>query len=213
MASSLFFGHFYLQVSFLCIDKLKSVVAYYSYFISGTPMAALTGTADEQTQKIISSQLALCQPLKLYQSPNRKNIRFSVKKVEKDAMFTNLQWLVNNTKSKGEDCEKTLIFCNTMNDIAGVANYLILKLGSQAFSPSTSTQACDCLIGIYHSASWPQIKERLQQSLKGEGKTRVVIASSALSMGVNFSNICFVINWGPPRTIPTPRNWTCRKGW
>mgnify|MGYP001794697989 CR=1 FL=1 len=37
--------------------------------------------------------------------------------------------------------------------------------------------------------------------MKGEGKIRIVVASTALSMGVNFPNVRFVINWGPPRNL------------
>ena len=43
-------------------------------------MAALTGTADQQTCSIVSSQLLLKDPLTVYVSPHQENVRFSVKK-------------------------------------------------------------------------------------------------------------------------------------
>lgn len=39
------------------------------------------------------------------------------------------------------------------------------------------------------------------ESLKGDGRIRVVVASSALSMGVNFPDVRYVINWGPARNL------------
>ena len=52
-------------------------------------------------------------------------------------------------------------------------------------------------LGIYHSSSWSHNKERVAQSLKGNGKIRVVVSSTALNMGVNFPDIRYIINWGP----------------
>ena len=87
------------------------------------------------------------------------------------------------------DCPKTLLFCNTMKDIAEVANYLLFKLGRNAYFPTGSFQMADCIIGIYHSMTWHENKERIIKSMKGEGKKRVIIATSALSMGVHFPDV------------------------
>ena len=163
-------------------------------------MAALTGTADPQTLKIIISQLALKNPLTIYISPNRRNLHFSVIK-EKRTIFSRLHFLIGLIKEKGLDMGKTIIFCNTLNDIAAVANYLMLHLGKDAFSPPGENSMENCLIGIYHSTSWPSTKEHITKSLKGQGKVRVVVATTALSMGVNFPNIRHIINWGPPRDL------------
>ena len=34
-------------------------------------------------------------------------------------------------RENGPECPKTLLFCNTMKDIAEVANYLLFKLGKE----------------------------------------------------------------------------------
>ncbi|CAB4033633.1 mediator of RNA polymerase II transcription subunit 34-like [Paramuricea clavata] len=44
-------------------------------------------------------------------------------------------------------------------------------------------------------------KERIVKSLKGDGSKRIIIATSALSMGVNFPDIRFIVMFGPPRDI------------
>ena len=168
---------------------------------SGTPVLALTGTADGNTLKTIISKLILKDPVQIVISPNRKNLRFTVKKTKKESMFGNLDWLVMSLQENGVNAEKTIIFCNMMSDIAHVVNYLMLKLGRSAFSPQESNAQKDCLIGIYHSSSWQRSKDRVLKSFKAQGKMRVVVASTALSMGVNFPDVRYILNWGPPRNL------------
>ena len=97
---------------------------------------------------------------------------------------------------------KTIIFCNTIRDIAIVINLLLLKVGEYAYNPVGSTSNNDFLIAIFHSVSWPHYKEKDLEEFKLLTSTkRVVIATSALSMGVNFPDIHYIINWGPARTL------------
>ena len=80
---------------------------------------------------------------------------------------------------------KTIIYCNTINALAQVVNYLNVQLGNCAFYPNSSTEREDCLIGIYHPMIQEKYKRRIFDSLKGSGKNRAVNATSALSMGFN----------------------------
>ena len=73
--------------------------------------------------------------------------------------------------------------------------------GKQGIFPNTSTNRKDCLVGIYHSLTLNTNKERIAKDLKEGGTTRIVLATTALSMGVNFPNVRRVIMYGPPRTI------------
>ena len=57
------------------------------------------------------------------------------------------------------------------------------------------------IIGIFHSTSWPESKERIMKSLRENGTRRVIVAGTALSMGFNFPDIRYIINWGPARTL------------
>ena len=145
-------------------------------------------------------------------TPNRENVRFCVIKAKKDFLFDELEWLVNCVKVEANNTPNTIIFCNTMNDIASVTNHLLLKLGSAAYYPTTSTGANNCLIGIYHSCSWEHQKRKVENSLKGTVGVRVVVASTALSMGVNFPDVRYIINWGPARDILTQHQEIGRAG-
>ncbi|CAB3985421.1 Hypothetical predicted protein [Paramuricea clavata] len=170
----------------------------------GTPVLALTGTADNHTREVIMCDLVInSDVLEVFLSPNRTNLRINVIKTTKKDALSNLDWLVELCHRKQSETPKTILFCHTMKDVATVTNYLMLKLGSSAYSPPTSRESEDCLIGIYHSMSWDNYnyKDRIVSQLKSNWKVRLVVATTALSMGVNFPGIRYIINWGPARNL------------
>ena len=57
------------------------------------------------------------------------------------------------------------------------------------------------MLGIFHSLSLKEYKERLLVSFKGQGLKRVAIATTALSMGVNFPDVRCIVHFGPARTL------------
>lgn len=166
-----------------------------------TPFLALTGTADEHTTKTITKDLVLKNFTSVFVSPNRKNLRISVQKIKRDHMLNELDWVVDSMKENGRDTPKTIIFCPTMYAIASVVNYLMRKLGKEAFVPQSSKKWEHCLVGIFHSMTHQEYKKRIVESLKSSGLKRVVVATTALSMGVNFPDIRFVVMWGPSRNL------------
>ena len=173
----------------------------FDIFETGTPLAALTGTADDTTITTIIEKLILNKPLVLKLSPNRDNVRFTVIKGKKENLFQHFDWLINCARENGESTPKTIVFCNTMYDIASVMNHMMLKLGKAAYAPQHSRNADNCIIRIYHSCSWEHSKDKVLKSFKENGKVRIVIALSALSMGVNFPDVRYIINYGPARDL------------
>ena len=139
--------------------------------------------------------------VKIFVSPNRPNLRISVIKLCKDSALDSLMWIVDMVEENCIETPKTLVFCNSTKDIALLISYLLFRLGKKAFVPVTTNNMEDCVIGIYHSLTWPNYKERVLRDMKSFGKKRVVLATSALSMGVNFSDVRYVVHWGPARNI------------
>ncbi len=97
----------------------------------GTPVLALTGTADGMTQKTICEQLIMKNPHIINISPNRKNLRFSAQKCSKSDMHKQLDWLVemvkNTIDNSTEKIPKTIIFCNSLKDIGTVLRVTVHK--------------------------------------------------------------------------------------
>ena len=90
------------------------------------------------------------------------------------------------------------------------ANYLLYKLGVYAYDKKlNSTENC-----IFHSNTLQARKDHILSSLKGNGLKRIIVSTTALYMGVNFPDICYVVIWGAvhllasipllPHPLPTP---------
>ena len=130
--------------------------------------------------------------------------------MKKEQQLKKLDGLADLVKREGINTPTTIVFCNAMNEIAIVLNHLMSQLGKKVFFPNCSPVKDNCLIGIYHSNSWQSSKDRVMEQFKSCSVKRVIIATTALCMGVNFPDVCFkaiylsiylVINWGPARSI------------
>ena len=58
----------------------------FCYFV-GTPVLAMTGTADNEREKIVMDDLTLKDPIQLFVSPNRCNLQFLINKVARTEML------------------------------------------------------------------------------------------------------------------------------
>ena len=171
-------------------------------FHLGTPFLAITGTADENTEKEISISLNMVDYQRVFVGPNRTNLCFHVEKVKKSLMLSQLDWIVDLVKENGVNTPKVIVFCSTLYAIASVMNYLMMQLGNNAFHPTTSRDRKHCLLGIFHSATLPKYKEKLLQCFKDiDGSIRVTIALIALSMGLTSPILDMWSCGGPPRSI------------
>ena len=77
----------------------------------------------------------------------------------------------------------------------------MMSLGEKAFHSSSSRQPKNCLIAIIQSLSHKEYKDRLLNSFKNNGLKCIAIATTALSMGVNFPDVRYVIMYGPARSL------------
>lgn len=169
---------------------------------SGVPFLALTGTANDKMQETIVKELAMKKDtVVLNISPERTNIRFTVVKTKREDHLLHLQWLVDLIKAHKDKVPKCIIFCSTIQDVAKVTGHLLDALGDHAYVPDKPRVPAYQLLGIYHSMTCPKYKSRFADLFKNDsGCVRVVVATSALSMGVNFPDVKYVIHFGPART-------------
>ena len=162
-------------------------------------MLALTATADKDMRKRLCKLLGFKDHKEVLISPNKENIRFTV--TEADKRFSCLDWLFALLKSKREDSPFAIIFCHTVSDIVLVLSTLLMKLGDDAYLNGPEPPPDRCLLGVYYSATPDNVKTRISSSFSGNGKARVVIASTSLSMGVDFPHVKYVIHFGPGRSL------------
>ena len=169
----------------------------------GVPILALTGTADSKMAKTIKQQLALQKDcLSIVVSPERFNIRHAVINSTRLNYMKHFQWIVDMVIKNGLQTPKTIIFCNSLKDVALMVSFLFEKLGSNLYPPEQPELPANMLVGIYHSHTLQKYKDRVVDAFKhNKGNIRVVVATSALSMGVNFPDIMYVVHAGPARAL------------
>lgn len=168
-------------------------------FLGKKPVLALTATADKAMRQRLCKLLGFKGHKEVVISPNKENIRFTV--VEADKSLDCLNWLVALLKTKGEESPFCIIFCHTVSDIVLVLSVLLTKLGGSAYLEGPEPAPERCLLGVYYSATPETAKKRISSSFTGCGKARVVIASTSLSMGVDFPRVKYVVHFGPGRTL------------
>ena len=166
-------------------------------FLGNKPVLGLTATADKSMRQQLCKHLNFKGHKEILVSPNRQNIRFTVANADKNLLCFN--WLVTILKSLKEDAPFTIIFCHTVSDIVLVLSSFMARLGKDAYVDGTAQESC--LLGVYYSATSESEKQRITKSFNGAGTVRVAIASTSLSMGVDFPHVTYVIHFGPGRTV------------
>ncbi|XP_055053684.2 ATP-dependent DNA helicase RecQ-like [Misgurnus anguillicaudatus] len=188
-------GHKAFRESFARLGELRSIVKH------GTPIMALTATADLDSRAIIKRQLQLENATQVTISPNRTNIRLGLTTVSSDSMNC-LNWVVRKLKENGPRMSPLIIYCRTLTTCGKVFCHLKDELGDDCWvDRDPEHRVVNLLIGMFHSQTLPHHKKRVLASLEGDGACRVVVATTALGMGLNFPNISHVIMYGSPEDV------------
>jgi hypothetical protein len=134
-------------------------------------------------------------------SPNRTNIRLGVIKVPAQTLDC-LDWIVKDLKEKGTSILPVIIYCKTVKAVGRVFCHLKGELCVDSWvdrDPEKKTE--NLLIGMFHSQTLPENKNRVLSSLSGQGSCRVVVSTTALGMGLNFPNVSHIVMYGLPNDV------------
>ena len=143
----------------------------------GVPLIALTATADQQTREDIVKRLCY-QPHRYIASFNRPNIHYQV--VPKVNGLRQLEdFLANEAEQSG------IIYCGTRDKVEQVAESL-REAGFKARA--------------YH-AGLSHTERREVQHLFRYDQIDIVVATLAFGMGIDKSNVRFVIHYDLPKNI------------
>jgi superfamily II DNA helicase RecQ len=170
-------------------------------FLESVPLIALTASSKMSTRKTIIDMLAMNNCIEIIANPDRRNIKLHVKEIKND-ITSNFSWLVEMLKEKQTDSERVVIYCQSIRQCTAFYNFFKMELGQSLYCPGKPKLAGYRLIAMYHSSTDPDIKNIVTNSLSDpKGYIRVVIATSALGMGVDIKGLHIVINYGPPNCI------------
>jgi len=141
----------------------------------------LTATANRKTEEDIKLQLSTNMPVLIQRSNmDRPNIRLSV--IETSGLahkLFNLERLINELPGDG------LIYCSTRENTELVADYCRKQNLKSA---------------AYHAGLASEEKVKLQNEFI-QGKYKIIAATNALGMGIDKSNLRFIIHFDVPGSI------------
>lgn len=143
-----------------------------------TPCMALTATATERVREDIAEQLELSDPKMLVGSFDRPNLRYRVRRREK------LQTQVIETieRYKGES---GIIYCISRNNVDSLCDNL---------------RAAGYRAAPYHAGMENDQRKRNQDYFINE-KIDIIVATVAFGMGIDKSNVRYVIHAGMPKSL------------
>jgi len=154
---------------------------------SRAPVIALTATATPRVLDEVIGGLALASPARITGSFERPNLRFAVHHLRTDAQ--RLEALIAILASEGFQAAKgpgrAIVYCSTRKKTETVAR----ALKTSGFSA-----------GHYHAGRTPLARERAQRSFD-LGRTRVLVATSAFGMGIDYPDVRAIVHFQSPGSL------------
>ncbi|MBD1580723.1 DNA helicase RecQ [Pseudoalteromonas sp. S16_S37] len=153
------------------------------------PMMALTATADTATRRDIVQQLGLNQPYIYTGSFDRPNIRYTI-----EEKFKPLSQLMRYLRmQKGQS---GIIYCTSRKRVDDIAQ----KLADAGFNAAA-----------YHAGMSNEQRQFVQTAFARDD-IHIVVATVAFGMGINKSNVRFVLHYDIPKSIEAYYQETGRAG-
>jgi ATP-dependent DNA helicase RecQ len=145
------------------------------------PFMALTATADKSARTDIEEQLGLIDYKLFISSFDRKNLSIEVRgQVPKKKKLQEIGRFVERKNN-----ESGIIYCLSRKNTEEVADYLKEDGHSVAF---------------YHAGMNPEERERVQTEFIHDD-TKIIVATIAFGMGIDKSNVRWVIHYNLPKNL------------
>lgn len=153
------------------------------------PIIALTATADRQTQNDIRQCLRLSKADFHLDSFNRPNIHYAV--LEKHKPLEQITAFL-----KGKEQQSGIIYCLSRKNVDNLTSQL---------------QASGFSVQAYHACMSTAQRQRVQNSFQKED-VLIIVATVAFGMGIDKSNVRYVIHFDLPKNIESYYQETGRAG-
>ena len=190
------------HVSFIAIDEAHCIshwghdfrpeylmLAQLKRSMPHVPVIALTATADRLTQKDILEKLELNNPVTFISSFNRSNIRYTI-------------------EPKRNSFEKLLNFLEKRKDEAGII-YCLSRASVDKLALDLKEEGYEVL--PYHAGLEKNIRSKHQEMFLRD-EVKIIVATVAFGMGIDKSNVRYVVHMDLPKNIEGYYQETGRAG-
>jgi ATP-dependent DNA helicase RecQ len=145
------------------------------------PFMALTATADKSARKDIEEQLGLKKSKLFISSFDRKNLSIEVRgQVPKKKKLEEIARFVDRKKN-----ESGIIYCLSRKNTEEVSDYL---------------KADGHSVEFYHAGMNPEEREKVQTDFINDD-SKIIVATIAFGMGIDKSNVRWVIHYNLPKNL------------
>lgn len=183
------------RTAYATLGDLCSIIS------SNVNIMALTATATWATFEIVKERLSLHNPIVIGVSPDRPDIFLSlVPSMELDML---VDTLCQALKQERINFPKTLVFCRSCKECGELYVAILDKLGKAVTEPPGYPNFLEFrLVSMYTRPSKSSYKELVLSLFRNtRSKLRVVIATTAFSMGIDIPDIRQVYHWGVPSDL------------
>jgi ATP-dependent DNA helicase RecQ len=157
--------------------------------LPGVPVIALTATADHLTRKDIIEKLELKDPSIFISSFNRANIRYAV-------------------SPKSGSKERLLDFLERKKDESGII-YCLSRNGTEKLADELIKEGFSAL--PYHAGMEKEQRAKHQEKFLRD-EVKIMVATIAFGMGIDKSNVRYVVHMDLPKSIENYYQETGRAG-
>ena len=175
-------------------SKLKDLRSH----LPEVPLLALTATATETTRKAFQRQLGIKSPTLIIRTPNRDNIKLMVKTCSDISCFSDL---LEGLRSLRYNFPRTVIYCKSIKDCYELFSYFDSNLGDEGYASCPKTASSRFFAMFFHDTLTHKKEAIIEDLLTPSGHFRLIIASSALGMGINMVDLHHVYHYGPPTDL------------